>query len=323
MGASEVEWARFRDYQHLLHRLPAPLEADGKPFHGFGYEFHSTELDDGVELAVNTLRRGHLLVRRTRPLIRRSDPEAYRLLVVLRGRADITQDGRGGCFRQLDLGLYDTSGPFEVWRPADTTPSTFAMLTVSRKRLAVPRGVPSGVIGEPVAGRWGIAAVLAGHLRELSRQHRHYTEADAARLAGCTVDLFGAFLAHLADERSAHTTDAWRRSLFAQVQTFAEARLDDPDLGPQTIAAAHHISVRLLHKIFQEKGLSVSAWIRDRRLERCRRDLADPQHHGATAFSIALRRGFRSESHFNRTFRNAYGLTPGQWRDQAHSAQSP
>ncbi|WP_189145366.1 hypothetical protein [Streptomyces lacrimifluminis] len=41
-------------------------------------------------------------------------------------------------------------------------------------------------------------------------------------------------------------------------------------------AACHHISVRYLHRLFPPQGITVSAWIRQRRPERCRRDLADP-----------------------------------------------
>ena len=52
--------------------------------------------------------------------------------------------------------------------------------------------------------------------------------------------------------------------------------LADPELDPATIAAAHYISPRYLHAVSQGTGFTVTSWIRDRRLERCRRELADP-----------------------------------------------
>lgn len=56
----------------------------------------------------------------------------------------------------------------------------------------------------------------------------------------------------------------------------------DPDLPPVSVAARFGISPRYLHKLFEETGTSFSQWLQARRLERCRRELADPafQSHG-------------------------------------------
>lgn len=63
-------------------------------------------------------------------------------------------------------------------------------------------------------------------------------------------------------------------TLRARIAAFIEARLPDPDLTPQKVAAVHYLSVRRLHKLFEEEPLSVAALIRERRLERCHADLA-------------------------------------------------
>ena len=51
----------------------------------------------------------------------------------------------------------------------------------------------------------------------------------------------------------------------AERLAFIQQHLDDPGLSPAEIAAAHHISLRLLHKLFQEQGETVAGWIRARR----------------------------------------------------------
>jgi AraC-like DNA-binding protein len=60
--------------------------------------------------------------------------------------------------------------------------------------------------------------------------------------------------------------------------------------------------------------VSVSRWIRTRRLERCRADLRNPALSDLTVTSIALRRGFTDPAHFSRLFRAAFGTTPSQYR---------
>src|SRR5262245_53607288 len=104
------------------------------------------------------------------------------------------------------------------------------------------------------------------------------------------------------------------RTLLANVQAFIDRRLGDARLSNTEIAAAHHISLRLLHRLFEEQGTSPGRWIRERRLERCRRDLLDPARSHLPASAIAWDRGFASPAHFSRVFRAAYGHPPGTYR---------
>jgi AraC-like DNA-binding protein len=82
------------------------------------------------------------------------------------------------------------------------------------------------------------------------------------------------------------------------------------------IADAHHFSVRHLYNLFDAEGLGVAGWIRQRRLERSRRDLLDPAMLARPAGAIGTRWGLGSPAHFSRLFRAAYGLPPGQYRRQ-------
>ena len=68
------------------------------------------------------------------------------------------------------------------------------------------------------------------------------------------------------------------------------------------IAAANHISLRYLHKLFEPQPSTVAGFIRERRLERCRRDLADPSLAHVPVRAIALRLGFPDPARLNRLF---------------------
>jgi AraC-like DNA-binding protein len=97
---------------------------------------------------------------------------------------------------------------------------------------------------------------------------------------------------------------------------------EDPGASFESLRT-HHISLRLLHKLFEEQGTSVGRWIRERRLERCRRDLRDPAMSDLPASAIALGWGFADAAHFSRVFREAYGCPPGEYRRLGQGRPGP
>jgi AraC-like DNA-binding protein len=140
---------------------------------------------------------------------------------------------------------------------------------------------------------------------------------EVARLGTTLVDLLTAALAARLDRQDELPPGTVRQALLRQVHGFIEQRLTDPSLSPATIAAAHHISLRYLYKLFETKPTSVAGWVRQRRLERCRRDLLDPGLADRTVSAIAAHWGLTNAAHFSRAFRAAYGLSPQAYRTMA------
>ncbi|GAA0626537.1 hypothetical protein GCM10009547_32520 [Sporichthya brevicatena] len=97
--------------------------------------------------------------------------------------------------------------------------------------------------------------------------------------------------------------------LRARIETYLRANLADPDLSPETIAAAHFISTRHLHRLFAGTGRTVGQWLRAERLERARHDLVTGQ--GGVA-EISRRWGFSDPAVFSRAFKAAYGTAPSR-----------
>ncbi|GAB3951009.1 hypothetical protein GCM10027614_52320 [Micromonospora vulcania] len=147
-----------------------------------------------------------------------------------------------------------------------------------------------------------------------------YQPADERRLSSLVVDLVAAVLASHLDEDGA-ARDAGQRLLQRRIIDFIERRLADQDLSPSVVAAAHNISVRYLHLLFQDQGLTVAGWIRERRLARCRRDLRDPTLAGRSVHAIGARWGYPDATAFSRAFKQAFGIPPGDYRRQHVGAE--
>jgi AraC-like DNA-binding protein len=82
------------------------------------------------------------------------------------------------------------------------------------------------------------------------------------------------------------------------------------------------MSLRSLHQLFHDEGLTVAGYIRQRRLEECRRDLADPALAPRTVAAIAATWGFTNGADFSRAFRNAHGIPPAEYRKSARLANT-
>lgn len=226
------------------------------------------------------------------------------------GTATLIQDGRRAVVEEGDLFVHDTARPYSLDFPGRFTAHVVHM---PRRAVAVPEEELRQVTGTAIGGGDGVGALLANFLTSLTASVPRCAPAVAARLATGVVDLF----ATLVDERirrpSALGADA-AAPLVERVRDHIDRSLGDPDLSPQSLAAAHHISVRYLHRLFEGEGVTVARLIQQRRLERCARELARADATAATVSAVAQRWGFANPAHFSRVFRAAYGLSPREWR---------
>ncbi|MFE0191321.1 helix-turn-helix domain-containing protein [Streptomyces sp. NPDC058989] len=256
-----------------------------------------------------------VVMRRTPRLIRQSDPELYHLSFVVAG----TGTGRWGdhevVYRPSDLVINDSSLPWEI-RGGRASVTTVGA-EIPKALLPLPRGGARRTVPRRLPTRSGIGALLAQFLLRLSADTTPYQPSDGPRLGTVLTDLVTALLAHTLETDSALPPDTRRRTLMLRIKRFIQEHLHDPGLSPAVIAAAHHISLSYLHRLFQHEEATVAAWIRRRRLEAACRDLTDPALHSTPVHAIATRRGFSCAADFSRAFRNAYGTPPKDYRRHA------
>ncbi len=260
-----------------------------------------------------------ITVRRTPALISQADPDMLKLFLVCGGGSSVVdQEGQQARLSAAEFALYDTRRPYEVAcgvdRDRPTRVMTFmfppALLPLSRaglRQLSATR-IPATA---------GLGELTSQFLLQLARNIDHYSPAEAARLSTAALEILGTRLARELDAEQWDSPEARRHALLTAVQAFINQHLADRQLTPTTIAAAHHMSLRSLQQLFHDEGLTVAGWIRQRRLDRCRRDLADPALAARPIAAIAARWGFSSAAEFSRTFRAVHGLAPSDYRDSA------
>lgn len=255
-------------------------------------------------------------LRRTPKLVRQTDPELYAIVVPLRGSVALAQGERTAELGAGEMGLYTSSDPLHVrltGEPGSAT--TLLRAHLPRTLLPLPPRKVDRLAGTRVSGRSGVGAMFAGFLTRLAADAAAYTQADVSRMGTVAVDLLTAALAHHLDAEPPATARA--AVLLPRITGYIQRRLGDPGLSPATIAAAHHISVSYLHRLFQAHDMSPAAWIRRQRIARARRDLADPALHDVPVHRIATRWGFTDHATFTRAFHAANGIPPRDYRRRA------
>jgi AraC-like DNA-binding protein len=93
--------------------------------------------------------------------------------------------------------------------------------------------------------------------------------------------------------------------------------LGDSSLSLAAVAARHGISLRYVHKLFEDEGTAFTAFVIEQRLARAYGMLADPRHLTQKISAISHDCGFHDLSWFHRTFRRRYGATPSDIREAA------
>ncbi|WP_287039538.1 helix-turn-helix transcriptional regulator [Mycobacterium sp.] len=88
------------------------------------------------------------------------------------------------------------------------------------------------------------------------------------------------------------------------------------DLSPRTIAAAHAVSVRTLHRAFESEAQTLTQLIQLRKLERACDILSTP---GQTVTAVSERLNFANPSHFSRLFTKHYRISPREYRAAAET----
>lgn len=224
----------------------------------------------------------------------------------LEGVRCYSQSGRTVILEPGDSTLIDCGLP---WSSQSKGDSARLYLRIPRELLANRLRSESFPIARRIVGSRGIGATLFQIADSLFREAESYKPVESAAALDAYFDILRACLGWREFERMHHAGE-----LLSRVLNFIETHLAEPALEPLIIASAVGISVRHLHRLFARQGYSLGEWIRRRRLQQCRIDLADLRFRDRSITDIAFFWGFSDSAHFSHSFRKQFGLSPRTFR---------
>ncbi len=302
---------QFEFWKAALAQTFVPIEVT-RPGQGPSFCGQLTGLDLGTVRMREVRAEPHTALR-TRRLVSAAPSGCYKLGLMRHGSAVLTQGGREAVLGPGDFALYDADHPYTL---GFSSRHRMLVLVFPHDLLGLPAEQVMRLTATTMPGtRPGLAGLIPSFLAQVAGVTGKVGSPAAVRLSGNVLDLLTTVLAERLDQSTANRDSAHRAQLLL-VTAFIEEHLANPDLSPRFIAAAQHISVRQLHKLFHGTGSTVGGWIRQRRLDRCRHDLRDPQLADRPVAAIGARWGYPDPAHFSRLFKAAYGTGPRDYRYQ-------
>lgn len=240
-------------------------------------------------------------------LDRRSTTEAVSIGTQLSGQTTKVIGERCQTFSPGDISLTDFASPFQWWSAED---SVSMSLRFTYAELCLPAEEIRSAVGDLATSP--LYELFQVHVLQQYRLLEEDIPVSAVEsLGSATLELARAVIATVGHDDLARN-DVANEVLLTRVEAYVQQHLTDPALSPESVAHAHHISVRQLYKLWSARELGLAEWIMRGRLEGARRDIAKDGTTGIAA--VARRWGFSDPTHFGRRFRAAYGVSPREWR---------
>lgn len=296
----------FREYRQAVTASFVPLEVSRISNDPFWGRLRTVDVEPAH---VSEVTASQHMVERTTSLLESAEPAYYKASLQVSGTGLLIQDGREAVLQPGDFAVYDTGRPYSLVFEKEMQ---MLVLMFPRENLGLPPELLRQLTAQRFSSADGLGSIIIPFLQKVSQNLERVGGVTGPRLVHSAIDLITTLFANELD-LDADPGDS-HQLLMQQIRRYIDLQLGSPDLSPAEIAAAHYISTRHLHGLFREKGTTVSTWVREQRLEKCRRDLIDPLCAHLSVGAIAARWGFVEAAHFSRVFKAAYGATPSELR---------
>jgi len=251
----------------------------------------------------------------------RSDPAQAFLALVIEGKG--LARSPSGAVLDLMSGDFLFGAPRTPWTL--TVEDDLRLLIVRMPRaLLAPRLLAP--VPEPlqlISGDTSFVAVFADLLTSLSAKLGQMSAEQFRAIETTLAELLAASILSEGDAAMLGGVTGRRAGVLHRVAQSIEQRLGESELSLSDIAAANGMSVRNLQKLFEAFDKTFSTYVRARRLERCRDDLASPLLGQLSISEICYRWGFTDPAYFSRSFRDEFGVSPREFRRMPHLHQTP
>ena len=253
---------------------------------------------------------GKQTITRDNTQIRASKKDCFYVQIIVDGQIVLRQGGMTIAADNNVCTIFRTNEAYSLQCGKDVRA---LYVEIPSRELSIRLGSGRQFASASFSARDGLGRLLRQSMLSIVADETIYGQTTKERLGQYALDLIALAIdsGTEVEPESERTAQHFR---LAQLKRYIEAHLSSPLLTCEKIAKDNDISLRYLHKLFKGGDLSVTEWIRERRLARSYQLLAtgEPQFRSIT--DVAFEMGFNSSSHFSALFRQRYGMKPSDVR---------
>lgn len=212
------------------------------------------------------------------------------------GAGTVTQHDRRAQLRGGSAALYDASAPYELAFPAKMSE---IVLQLPRPVLAATGKALRDLTARPLSPGPELN-MLHAVASAASFEHVHSLDFENEALTDALIELLRAALT------ATSVVPVGADTVALSMRSYIADHFRDPDLTPEQVANAHHISLRQAQRLFARDDISIAAFIRSVRLADAHRAIQS----GTAIGAAAQRCGYTDTDSFRRAFKNQYGSAP-------------
>lgn len=244
-------------------------------------------------------------IRRSSAQARRHGHDRLMLSLQCKGRAVLVQNGAEEAIGPGDLGLLNAGSAFDI----DFPEQTGRRLVLLPRSLFGARSPMLARLDRPAAIRSAspLSPMLAETMRLLTDKDTVLEDRTASTLMDTLVEIVSLHFSREGGEALGSRGSS--EMCFESIKRHVGLHIADPELTPQSVAAACKVSARTLHRLFARfEETSFERYLIEARLE-----LACEALRGARARTVseaAYACGFNNLSHFTKRFSARFGVSP-------------
>jgi len=249
------------------------------------------------------------------------DAEEYLMLgLQLRGTSVVEQQERQALLHRGDFVFWDTRRPYNIIFPSNWEMAVFQF---PRNAFGFDNHLIDSIVALTSCGNTAMSRVAAALLMSIAQDARTSSFEDKNALLDHAMGVLTLSVDHRPHEGEPAVT--YNQLLFRRIETYILDNLKTPCLRVADIARENGLTTSQLYRIFQQRDLTIIDYVRRKRLHKIKEDLANPRSRNLTIAAIAIRWGFTDIPHFNRVFKNYYGVSPKQFRaiQSKHAGNEP
>jgi len=296
---------RFPFWKEVLCEAYIALNPVPDAEQGFGGEVKANLIGSTNVTTISSTRQK---VYRRRQEISRMPEEVYFLNLQVEGQCRMMQGGREAFLRPGDFSIVDSTEPYlndycsDRWKQHSFRIPRAALKPFLRRSEQQTATLISR--SDPVA------SIACDYLTSIATQAEHLGPV-AAPVSGQIIELVSLAMG-ISSREEEQARGTLKQQLSKSLVQYISTHAADPELTPAK--AAHHfrISVRYVHRLLEDSGDTFSKVLLKRRLEKCADDLRADKGHSIG--EVAFRWGFNDLSHFSRSFKNQFGVSPRDYR---------